>query len=84
MAFSSGSAKSALLGIMDSVYGPAEGDGIEKREQLADILCEWLADTVLPSLAVTVTILPGSIATTGSAAAQTGPAAPLDVTGVVE
>jgi len=70
MPLNSGTAN-ALGAAMASAVGASDQDTIDQWKAIANTLY----DALLADL--TVTILAGSIVTTGSAATQTGPAAPI-------
>lgn len=52
-------------------------------ESFATALAEAIVEHITAAAEVTVTIPPSSINTTGSAAAQSGPPAPVDVEGTI-
>lgn len=66
----------ALKAALISRLGSA--DDATKQAAFADAVAQWLVNDVLP--AIKATIPASAIVTTGSAATQTGPAAPLQLT----
>lgn len=64
--------------------GAAEGEaGTAKQKAFADALAGAIVEYFKDNAVVSATIPPLSIATTGSAAAQSGPAAPVSISGTL-
>jgi hypothetical protein len=73
--------KAGLKAAIISALGTAED--ATKQAAFADALAGAIVDYFHSNCAVQVTIPASSINTTGSAAAQSGPPSPVNVTGVV-
>ena len=72
---------SGLASAITNAQGPAQDTGLQNSANMK--LANAIISYLVANSVITVTIQPSSIVTVGTAATQTGPAAPLPVTGTL-